>query len=157
MAKKPIFVTLDEDLHAQMKSVAPLRGTNLQGAYDQALRSWLSGGTGSTVISKDNIVGVPVQMYDLVHVVRAQEKVSEAAKTLADAMTELQAAKNQQGQTIGAVHIQPPKPQSNPNLTEQIENEVGHANRLEKDYRAVKQPSVGARKRVNKRVSGGRT
>ena len=42
MAKKPIFVTLDEELHARMKSAAPLRGMNLQEAYESAVRSWLA-------------------------------------------------------------------------------------------------------------------
>jgi hypothetical protein len=39
--KKKINVTLDPGLHAKVKSVAPLRGLNVEKAYDAALRTWL--------------------------------------------------------------------------------------------------------------------
>lgn len=42
MSKKPNGVAVEMALHGKVKSAAPLRGTNLEGAYDQALRSWLS-------------------------------------------------------------------------------------------------------------------
>src|SRR5215813_9710955 len=42
MVKTKIGIAIDEDLHANVKSTAPLRGMNLESAYDQALRTWLS-------------------------------------------------------------------------------------------------------------------
>jgi hypothetical protein len=41
MAREPIAVRIEKDLHQKVKSAAPLRGTNLEGAYDEALRNWL--------------------------------------------------------------------------------------------------------------------
>src|SRR5262245_31706771 len=41
MAKAKIGIAVDEELHAIVKSAAPLRGLNLEGAYDQALRTWV--------------------------------------------------------------------------------------------------------------------
>lgn len=41
MAKNKVSVMVDDDVHLKVKSTAPLRGTNLEGAYDQALRAWL--------------------------------------------------------------------------------------------------------------------
>ena len=41
MPKSKIGIAVDDELHAAVKSAAPVRGTNLEGAYDQALRSWL--------------------------------------------------------------------------------------------------------------------
>ena len=39
--KKKIGVTIDPELHAKVKSTAPLRGVNVEKAYAQALRVWL--------------------------------------------------------------------------------------------------------------------
>jgi hypothetical protein len=41
MDKKKIGITLDPALHAKIKSAAPLRGVNLEKAYDQGMRKWL--------------------------------------------------------------------------------------------------------------------
>lgn len=41
MAKKPISVVVDEEVHSRVKSAAPLRGCGIADAYDQALRQWL--------------------------------------------------------------------------------------------------------------------
>lgn len=44
MAKKKVGVTIETELHADVKSAAPKRGMNVETAYDQALRQWLSAG-----------------------------------------------------------------------------------------------------------------
>jgi len=41
MGKKPNGVAVDVGLHAKVKSVAAARGSNLERAYDEALRLWL--------------------------------------------------------------------------------------------------------------------
>jgi hypothetical protein len=41
MGKSKIGIAVDDELHARVKSIAPLRGLNLEGAYDQALRAWI--------------------------------------------------------------------------------------------------------------------
>ncbi len=39
--RKNFGVKVDPELHNQIKSAAPIRGLNVEGAYDQALRQWL--------------------------------------------------------------------------------------------------------------------
>jgi hypothetical protein len=41
MAKKKIGVTLDENIHLQVKSEAPRRKMNVEAAYEEALQLWL--------------------------------------------------------------------------------------------------------------------
>lgn len=41
MAKKKVGVTLDPQLHGEIKSQAALLGLTTEAAYDQALRGWL--------------------------------------------------------------------------------------------------------------------
>jgi hypothetical protein len=71
MGKKAIFVTLDEGLHAQMKSAAPLRGLNLQQAYDAALRAWLAG-----AISSGSIDQIPTDVVKSsgIHILESEIK-----------------------------------------------------------------------------------
>ena len=41
---KPISVKISESLHLKVKGAAALRGTNLEGAYRDALETWLRSG-----------------------------------------------------------------------------------------------------------------
>ncbi|MGA2342583.1 MAG: hypothetical protein ABSG29_05270 [Steroidobacteraceae bacterium] len=41
MAKKKVGVTVEENLHRQVKSEAPRRGLNIEQAYEQALSAWM--------------------------------------------------------------------------------------------------------------------
>jgi hypothetical protein len=49
MAKKQVGVMIEEELHLQVKSVAPKRRLNIEAAYEEALSAWL----GSDWVSKE--------------------------------------------------------------------------------------------------------
>ena len=98
MAKKPVFISLDEALHTQMKSVAPLRGTNLQGAYDQAIRQWLSGESGAAetldidlhrkleailASNNENAIGMARGMIEAAHAIARSGLTDEQIKAFA--------------------------------------------------------------------------
>jgi len=68
MAKKKVGVSIDEDLHAEVKSQAPKRRMLVEEAYEQALRVWLAGTSGThphTSITEDHL-HVPPDLIPLV-------------------------------------------------------------------------------------------
>lgn len=53
MAKKKIGLQIDLELHSRVKGAAALRGTNLEGAYEEALRAWLGEKQSEPPISRE--------------------------------------------------------------------------------------------------------
>lgn len=138
MAKKTWSIKIDEDLHLEVKSAAPRRGKTLEGAYEQALRSWLRAGAGTTQATAPLDLDV-LQMYDAQQAVR--EKVLEATKALEKVLVELRLAAKERDHLPRAVDTDS-RDELDPAIAAEIENQIGRANRAEKDYREA-EPDKG--------------
>lgn len=71
MAKKKVGVSIEENLHAEVKSLAPKRRMSVEKAYEQALQAWLdrssvSGATGANSAIAQGYPDIPREMVPLV-------------------------------------------------------------------------------------------